>query len=87
MGEGLWRMSYLHSDLSGMTATHVNTGANDASQFALGYLHKLSKRTALYTNIVSISNKGASAIAVDKNPTLVGGRSSLGFDLGVRHSF
>jgi predicted porin len=87
VGQGLWRASYLHSNLSGMTATHVSTDANDASQFALGYLYKLSTRTAIYTNVVSVSNKGASAIAVEKNPLPVAGRASLGFDLGVRHSF
>ena len=87
MGPGLWRASYLHSNLSGTTATQVSTDPNDASQFAFGYLYKLSKRTAIYSNVVSISNKGASAIAVDKNPTPIGGRGSLGFDLGVRHSF
>ena len=33
--------------------------ANDASQFTLGYVHNLSKRTALYANYSMVDNKGA----------------------------
>ena len=36
-----------------------------------GYLHNLSKRTGIYRNVARVNNKGASAIAVDKNPTLM----------------
>lgn len=63
------------------------TDANDARQFAAGYLYNLSKRTALFSNLVRVTNQGASAIAVDKNPTLAAGKDSTGVDFGVRHSF
>jgi predicted porin len=87
LGRGLLRASYLRSNLSGTSATGVNTDPNDASQIALGYLYNLSKRTALYSTIASVTNKGASAIAVDKNPTLVAGKRSTGAEVGIRHFF
>jgi predicted porin len=87
VGPGLVRASYIDSNLSGRTHEGVSTDANDAHQLALGYLYNFTKRTALYTNIAHVVNKGASAIAVDKNPTLLAGRNSTGYDLGMRHSF
>jgi predicted porin len=86
-GPGLVRASYIHSNLSGRTPAGVSTDANDANQFALGYLYSFTKRTALYTNIVHIVNKGASAIPVDRNPPLSAGQDSTGYEVGMRHSF
>jgi predicted porin len=87
IGPGFARVSYVTSNLSGTTSTGVNTDPNDARQFAIGYLYNLSKRTALYSNLVRVTNQGASAIAVDKNPTLAAGKASTGLDFGLRHSF
>jgi predicted porin len=87
VGSGLVRASYINSNLSGRTHAGVSTDANDAHQFALGYLYNFTKRTALYTNIVHVVNRGASAIAVDKNPTLLAGQGSTGYEVGMRHSF
>ena len=86
-GRGLVRASYVNSNLSGVTPAGVNTDPNDANQVALGYLYNLSNRTALYSNVVRLTNKGASALALDKNPTLLAGQRSTGFELGMRHSF
>jgi predicted porin len=87
VGRGLVRASYLHSNLSGRTAAGVDTNANDASQIALGYLYNLSRRTAIYSALARVSNKGASAVAVDKNPTLLPGKTSSGVEAGIRHFF
>jgi len=87
VGRGLIRASYLNSNLSGRTSAGVDTDPNDASQFALGYLYNLSKRTGIYTTVARVANKGASAIAVDKNPSLIAGRDSTGFEVGLRHFF
>jgi predicted porin len=87
VGRGLVRASYINSNLSGVTATGVDTNANDAHQVAVGYLYNLTKRTAIYTNIARVTNKGAAAVAVDKFPTLAAGENSTGFDIGLRHSF
>ena len=87
VGGGLVRASYLDSNLSGHTHAGVRTDANDAHQLAVGYLYNLTRRTALYTNVVHVANKGSSAIAVDKNPTLLAGHNSTGYEVGMRHSF
>jgi predicted porin len=87
LGAGTVRLSYLRSNLSGINAAGVNTDANDANQIAAGYLYNFSKRTALYTNIVRVTNKGASVVAVDRNPTLVPGKKSSGIELGLRQFF
>lgn len=87
VGRGLVRASYINSNRSGTTATGVNTNADDAHQFAVGYLYNLSKRTAIYTNYSHVTNKGASAVAIAASPALVAGQNSTGFDLGLRHAF
>jgi len=68
------------------------------NQIALGYVHNLSKRTAVYTTFSRIDNKntagtliagGAPAFlnfGLGLTPTAVGGNARA-FDLGIRHSF
>jgi predicted porin len=63
--------------------------ANDASQWALGYVHNLSKRTVLFTNYSKVSNAGTGkqfTVGGGNNVTAAGG-SSTGYEFGVRHSF
>jgi len=74
--------------------TKFTGGGNGPSvtQFALGYQHNLSKRTALYVNATHVKNTnfapgagytlGGSAIGAG-----VTDPSSTGFDLGIRHFF
>lgn len=87
VGPGLVRASYIVSDLSGTSGTGASLAADDAHQVALGYLRTLSKRTALYGNVVRVTNRGASALAVERNPAPGAGATSTGFELGLRHSF
>ena len=58
----------------------------EAKQLALGYVHNLSKRTALYTTIARVKNEGGSAFALNGS-SAVANNTSTGFDLGIRHSF
>ena len=84
---GELRLSYQRANLSGQVGATV-IDANDASQLALGYVHNLSKRTALYTTYSRISNSGSASYAVPGGPAgLAGGDGSSGLDLGIRHSF
>lgn len=77
--QGEFRLAYTR-----LSATGV---ASDATQMALGYVHDLSKRTALYGNLARIDNKGSGArFNVGMATTLPGGNSS-GVEAGVRHSF
>jgi predicted porin len=57
-----------------------------AKKWAVGYIHPLSKRTALYTAVAHVSNEGASASALNGAVTAPG-KSSNGFDFGIRHNF
>jgi predicted porin len=63
--------------------------ANDATQLTVGYVHNLSKRTALYTNYSLVDNKGVGtrfSVGGGSRPTSPGGNSS-GLEFGMRHSF
>ena len=63
--------------------------ANDATQYALGYVHDLSKRTALFTNYSKVLNKGTGkqfAVGSGNGVTTPGG-SSTGYEFGLRTSF
>ena len=56
------------------------------TKLSLGYVHNLSKRTALYATYARVSNSGGATAAL--NASITGpNQSSSGFDLGVRHLF
>ncbi len=61
-------------------------GSPKASKIAVGYVHHLSKRTALYTTAARLKNSGGSAQALAGAITAPNG-SSTGIDVGLRHSF
>ena len=64
-----------------------NLAGNPRSdKLALGYVHNLSKRTALYTTFARVKNRGGAAQALGGSVTSANSNSS-GFDFGVRHSF
>jgi len=87
VGLGTIRASYTRANASGRTGTGISTDANDASQIALGYVHDLSKRTALYATYARLNNNGAAAYAVSTPPTMPAGATSTGYEIGMRHSF
>jgi predicted porin len=67
--------------------TDVVVGTDPATRkFALGYVHNLSKRTALYATWAHVRNNAAAASALNGAVTAAGSNSS-GLDLGIRHSF
>lgn len=85
MGVGEIRASYVRSDAKGGTAAY---NGSDASQLAIGYIHNLSKRTALYSTYSRISNKGAATFAIAGGRAgMPAGGSSSGLETGLRHSF
>ena len=90
VGAGTIRASYIHVDASGRTALGVDTSKNDSSQIAIGYVHDLSKRTALYTTVARVNNKERAAFVTASSPALPSpnnGRDSTGFEFGIRHRF
>jgi len=60
-----------------------------ADQFALGYVHNLSKRTALYGTYAYIKNKddGALGQTLGTAATLKDNGSQHGVQVGIRHAF
>lgn len=72
---------------AGYTRLEARGVANDAEHVALGYLHNLSKRTALYANLARVDNDGAGrSFGVGLPPATPGG-SSKGLEMGLRHTF
>jgi len=57
----------------------------DATQWAVGYLHTLSKRTTAYVAYAKIKNKNGAGYTVGNNTEAGSGDSA--FNLGVRHTF
>ena len=63
--------------------------ASGATMIGLGYVQGLSKRTSLYTNFGRVNNKGANVYTASPSGPAVtlGGKTSTGYDFGVRHDF
>lgn len=57
-----------------------------STKLAVGYVHNLSKRTALYATAARISNAGSATMALNGSTTAAGG-TSTGLDLGISHRF
>lgn len=58
-----------------------------ARKLALGYVHNLSKRTALYATIARVRNNDGAAFTVGGASAGTGNFNSTGYDIGIRHSF
>ncbi|QPF72524.1 porin [Roseateles sp. DAIF2] len=67
------------------------TKATNTSQIAVGYIHDLSKRTALYGTVARVDNKpGSSARVAGTDPWIAGIKSGFdngGVEVGIRHTF
>jgi len=83
MGQGELHVAYDSANQSG-----AGTDANDAKQFAIGYVYNLSKRTAMYGTYSQIDNKGTQNMTVTGFTTgIAGGKKSTGYEVGLRHAF
>ncbi|MEP7099174.1 MAG: porin, partial [Burkholderiales bacterium] len=87
IGLGQIKAAYTHSNASGTNAANVNVDANDANQFAVGYIYNLSKRTAVYSTASYVKNKGNATFNVNSALALAGGQKSTGLEVGLRHAF
>ncbi|RIX78573.1 porin [Acidovorax cavernicola] len=94
VGAGLIRASYssVKYDLNQPDVLFQPRVADPkANKLAIGYVHNLSKRTALYATVARVSNKNGAALTVG-GPAFVttGGftpKTSTGYDFGIRHAF
>ncbi len=82
--------SYIHHNDRTNDAIATNTGNEDSSQFGVGYVYPLSKRTSIYTAYARIHNDnndfGHNAGFTVGNAT-ENGVGTKGFNLGVVHNF
>jgi predicted porin len=79
MGAGQIRASY-------STYESDKAGTPKSRKIALGYVHTLSKRTALYTTFARVTNSGGATFALNGAVTAANARSN-GYDSGIRHTF
>lgn len=87
MGQGTVKLSWNRADLRGRIGT-TKIDANDGQQFGLGYVHDLSKRSAVYGTVSRITNDGGATYVVPGGAAgLAGGGNSTAMEVGVRHSF
>lgn len=84
-----WDVSAMGQVRVAYTTLKATAVANDANQWAFGYQHTLSKRTALYANYSQVKNKGTGksfTVGGGLGVTDAGGTAS-GYEIGMRHSF
>ncbi|MDP3354966.1 MAG: porin, partial [Polaromonas sp.] len=79
MGAGQIRLAY-------STYKTNAAGTPKSKKIALGYVHNLSKRTALYTTFARVTNSGGASQALNGAVTAANARST-GYDFGIKHSF
>ena len=82
---GSVNFAYTHSNRSGL-----GSDEQDASQVAVQYTHKLSKRTMLYASYAYLRQDALATAANSRyniDGTDVVGRSGKGLDLGIQHRF
>lgn len=81
VGPGEIRVAYSRykSDVPGIEPT--------TKKFALGYVHNLSKRTAVYATFAHVSNSGGAGQVLNGATLANPNHSSKGYDIGIRHTF
>lgn len=92
VGSGEIRASYVDSngrDSTAPTAAQRTTFNNaDATLMTLGYIHNLSRRTAVYAAVARIDNDGTGTFSIPGGAAgITPGGSSNGYMVGVRHLF
>jgi predicted porin len=93
VGAGEIRASYQHAKRDDGGAYGIASSLNGAKvrQWTLGYVHNLSKRTAVYTTYANQRATGTVATTMglaSRAPASAGeSLKSTGIDLGLRHSF
>lgn len=92
-GPGAIKLTWVRANQTGATAAQ---SANDATLLGAGYVHMLSKRTALYGHLARVSNQGAAVFTVIGGPPVsanpaasnyFGGQKSTAYEMGLRHDF
>jgi predicted porin len=94
VGPGVIRASYAQVKYDYNSPLNI-AGDPKANKFAVGYVHHLSKRTAVYGTLARVSNKNGAGLTVGAGPSFVTSfgnvalapKTSTGCEFGIRHSF
>ena len=89
VGPGLIRVSASHAEYKDVVAPGY-VDSPEAWKFAVGYVHNLSKRTALYATFAYVDNKNGLPLGVNGGAGTLTGYTvdkSYGYDFGIRHAF
>ncbi|EPD41074.1 hypothetical protein HMPREF9701_02106 [Delftia acidovorans CCUG 274B] len=89
VGNGRVNLGYTFANRSGGPAGSGYANGDDSTRLAIGYVHTLSKRTALYSTYGRVNNKGAARTSVlyTTPAAMRGGENSSGLEFGIRHNF
>ncbi|MCW5631957.1 MAG: porin [Rubrivivax sp.] len=89
VGVGEIRLGYTRADRSGGPVGSGFANADDSTRLGVGYVHNLSRRSAVYGTYGRVTNKGAARSSVIYTPPagMLGGQPSSGIEFGVRHVF
>jgi len=84
VGAGLIRASF-----STVKQNAIIGSGPRANKYAIGYVHNLSKRTALYTTFAHVTDKNGANYIVGGAPSFGSNlpKSANGYDFGIRHAF
>ncbi|CAM4311477.1 Putative porin transmembrane protein [Comamonas aquatilis] len=87
----IWKVGTDTIPMSIMRLTRNDNSASSSQKYAIGYVHNLSKRTAIYGTYAYVDNRGSINLPVAtgglNGPIPTAGGNASGFDLGIRHSF
>lgn len=79
---------YVRGDMKGGATGSGYADADDAHQYALSYLYKFSKTTAIYATAARLENKGALRLALAAGAAgFRAGENSTGYEAGIRNAF
>ena len=82
VGAGEIRLAYSQS-----SSTSRLAAAREVEKLAIGYVHNLSKRTAVYTTYAHLKNSGGANFSAERCRWRCQRRRRTVCDLGIRHSF
>lgn len=82
IGAGDIRFSYNRYDID-----QPSGALQDAQQIAIGYVHNLSRRTALYGTIAQMDNKSSGTAFNNGRAATTPGGKTTGAEIGIRHTF
>lgn len=87
----VWKVGQGNIPMSVMRLTRNDDAGSSSHKYAVGYVHNLSKRTALYGTYAYVDNRGSINLPVASGslmgPMPVAGGNASGFDMGIRHNF